>query len=146
MNRVKEVERINAKDLATQLSATTRGDAGTWDVSKSWHAAYSDSAYVYVGGLPQGLSEGDVSTVMAQWGEIVDVNMPRDKVSRSRPVSGCLVGTPFTVAHVLRRLPGSPRASPSSAMRTSALPSWRWTTSMAPNCSAGRCARSYRTP
>lgn len=93
MNRVKEVERINAKDLATQLSATTRGDAGTWDVSKSWHAAYSDSAYVYVGGLPHGLSEGDVSTVMAQWGEIVDVNMPRDKVRPSRPGSGWLVGT-----------------------------------------------------
>ena len=79
MNRVKEVQRINAKDLATQLASSTKGDAGSWDVNKSWHAEYRDSAYVYVGGLPYDLSEGDVSTIMAQWGEIVDVNMPRDK-------------------------------------------------------------------
>ncbi|EOD33145.1 hypothetical protein EMIHUDRAFT_415182 [Emiliania huxleyi CCMP1516] len=79
MNRVKEVERINRREVETQLASNTRGDAGSWDVSKSWHATYSDSAYVYVGGLPYELSEGDVATVMAQWGDIVDVNMPRDK-------------------------------------------------------------------
>ena len=61
MNRVKEIERINAKDLQLQLAADTVGNAGVWDVNKSWHAQYKDSAYVYVGGLADGLSEGDVT-------------------------------------------------------------------------------------
>ena len=79
MNRVKEVERINRADLSLQLSADTVGNAGAWDVNKSWHAQYKDSAYVYVGGLPYDLSEGDVIVIFSQFGEIVDVNMPRDK-------------------------------------------------------------------
>jgi len=79
MNRVKEIERINAKDVSLQLSSDTVGNAGKFDVNKSWHAQYKDSAYVYVGGLPNDLSEGDVIVVFSQFGEIVDVNMPRDK-------------------------------------------------------------------
>jgi len=79
MNRVKEVERINAKDLQLQLAADTVGNAGVWNVNKSWHAQYKDSAYVYVGGLSDGLSEGDVIVICSQFGEVVDINMPRDK-------------------------------------------------------------------
>ena len=79
MNRVKEVERINRKDVELQLRSDTVGNAGKWDVSKSWHAQYKDSAYVYVGGLPYDLSEGDIIVIFSQCGEIVDVNMPRDK-------------------------------------------------------------------
>ena len=79
MNRVKEVQRINAADIKTQLKSNTVGDSGHWDVSKSWHHQYRDSAYVYVGGLPYDLSEGDVIVIFSQFGEIVDVNLPRDK-------------------------------------------------------------------
>lgn len=79
MNRVKEVERINAKDLQLQLASDTVGNAGVWNVNKSWHAQYKDSAYVYVGGLSDGLSEGDVIVICSQFGEVVDINMPRDK-------------------------------------------------------------------
>mmetsp|Transcript_11505 Transcript_11505/g.23410 ORF Transcript_11505/g.23410 Transcript_11505/m.23410 type:complete len:336 (-) Transcript_11505:117-1124(-) len=79
MNRVKEVERINAKDLQLQLASDTVGNAGRWDVNKSWHAQYKDSAYVYVGGLSDGLSEGDVIVICSQFGEVVDINMPRDR-------------------------------------------------------------------
>ena len=79
MNRVKEIERINAKDLQLQLASDTVGNAGQWDVNKSWHAQYKDSAYVYVGGLPSELSEGDVIVICSQFGEVVDVNMPRDR-------------------------------------------------------------------
>ena len=95
---VSQVERINKKDIQTQLASDTAGREGKWDVNKSWHAQvprylsaqsqmtppasasaahpsdsahaadrllvcamqYKDSAYVYVGGLPNGLSEGDV--------------------------------------------------------------------------------------
>lgn len=79
MNRVKEVERINKADLALQLKSDTVGNSGTWNVDKSWHAQYKDSAYVYVGGLPYDLSEGDVIVIFSQFGEIVDVNLPRDR-------------------------------------------------------------------
>jgi RNA-binding motif X-linked protein 2 len=79
MNRVKEVERINARDLQQQLRADTTGNAQKWDINRSWHAQYKDSAYVYAGGLPNDLSEGDLIVVFSQFGEIVDINLPRDK-------------------------------------------------------------------
>ncbi|EJD43589.1 hypothetical protein AURDEDRAFT_185479 [Auricularia subglabra TFB-10046 SS5] len=62
----KEVARINEREL--QLG-----------VSGSWHDQYKDSAYVYIGNLPRDLTEGDVITIMSQYGEVMDVNLPRDK-------------------------------------------------------------------
>ncbi|KAL1508175.1 hypothetical protein AB1Y20_004295 [Prymnesium parvum] len=79
MHRVKAVERMNKKELAVQLKSDTVGNAGKWDRSKSWHAQYSDSAYVYVGGLPYDLTEGDIVIIFSQFGEVVDVNRPRDR-------------------------------------------------------------------
>ncbi|KAG8897633.1 hypothetical protein FRB99_008017 [Tulasnella sp. 403] len=66
MNVVKEIQSINAKELEM-------GSKG------SWHDQYKDSAYIFVGGLHNGLTEGDVVTIFSQYGEIVDVNLPRDK-------------------------------------------------------------------
>lgn len=34
---------------------------------------------MYVGGLSTELQEGDVLCVMSQWGEIDDINLPRDQ-------------------------------------------------------------------
>ncbi|KAJ6663261.1 hypothetical protein lerEdw1_010397 [Lerista edwardsae] len=45
----------------------------------SWHAEYSDSAWVFVGGLPYELTEGDIVCVFSQYGEIVNINLVRDK-------------------------------------------------------------------
>ncbi|KAF4666423.1 hypothetical protein FOL47_004091 [Perkinsus chesapeaki] len=45
----------------------------------SWHEKYNDSAYLYVGNLDRGLTEGDLITVFSQFGEIMDVNLVRDK-------------------------------------------------------------------
>ncbi|GAB1215132.1 hypothetical protein ATERTT37_004318 [Aspergillus terreus] len=45
----------------------------------SWHADYRDTAYIYIGGLPYDLSEGDVVTIFSQYGEPVHVNLVRDK-------------------------------------------------------------------
>ncbi|XP_067404582.1 RNA-binding motif protein, X-linked 2 [Emydura macquarii macquarii] len=45
----------------------------------SWHAEYSDSAWIFVGGLPYELTEGDVICVFSQYGEIVNINLVRDK-------------------------------------------------------------------
>lgn len=47
----------------------------------SWHNQFKDSAYIYIGGLHTGLTEGDVIIMFSQFGEIVDVNLIRDKTS-----------------------------------------------------------------
>ncbi|GHJ89346.1 hypothetical protein NliqN6_5748 [Naganishia liquefaciens] len=69
MNVIREINRINERELEL-------GGDGT---KASWHDDYKDSAYVFVGGLPFELTEGDVITIMSQFGEVVDINMPRDK-------------------------------------------------------------------
>jgi RNA-binding motif protein, X-linked 2 len=45
----------------------------------SWHADYRDTAYIYIGGLPFELSEGDIITIFSQFGEPTYVNLIRDK-------------------------------------------------------------------
>ena len=45
----------------------------------SWHADYRDTAYIYIGGLPFDLSEGDIVTICSQFGEPVHINLVRDK-------------------------------------------------------------------
>ncbi|THV08138.1 hypothetical protein K435DRAFT_707713 [Dendrothele bispora CBS 962.96] len=66
MNVVKEINKINDAELKL-------GSSG------SWHDDYKDSAYIFVGGLNTELTEGDVITIFSQYGEIMDINMPRDK-------------------------------------------------------------------
>ena len=44
------------------------GLAGT---SKSWHQEYKDSAWVFLGGLPYEMTEGDVICMFSQYGEPV---------------------------------------------------------------------------
>lgn len=68
LTSVKRIQSINAKEVALGISDEA-----------SWHAKYKDSAYLYVGGVPFGLSEGDLLAVFAQYGEIVDVNLVRDE-------------------------------------------------------------------
>jgi RNA-binding motif X-linked protein 2 len=45
----------------------------------SWHADYRDTAYIYIGGLPFELTEGDILTIFSQFGEPVHLNLVRDK-------------------------------------------------------------------
>jgi len=52
---VKEIQRINEREASR----------GT-DLSGSWHSEYSHSAYVFVGGLPFDLTEGDIIVVFSQ--------------------------------------------------------------------------------
>lgn len=47
----------------------------------SWHDQYRNSAWIFVGGLPYDLSEGDVVCVFSQYGEIVNINLVRDKAT-----------------------------------------------------------------
>ena len=53
------------------------GPGGAGAAGGSWHAQYAGSAYVFVGGLDRSLTEGDVLAVMAQCGEVADLNLPR---------------------------------------------------------------------
>ncbi|KAJ2798056.1 RNA-binding protein Cwf29 [Coemansia guatemalensis] len=70
MDVVQEIRRINQNELRLGLSSTA-----------SWHDEYKDSAYIFVGGLPFDLTEGDVICVFSQYGEIVNINLVRDKES-----------------------------------------------------------------
>ncbi|CAG0914140.1 unnamed protein product [Notodromas monacha] len=47
----------------------------------SWHDQYKNSAWIFVGGLPYDLTEGDVISVFSQYGEIANINLVRDKSS-----------------------------------------------------------------
>ncbi|CAM9711942.1 unnamed protein product [Sphacelaria rigidula] len=68
MNVVQEIKRINEQELAQGLTGKA-----------SWHHEYKDSAWVFAGGFPYDLTEGDVLCVMSQWGEIEDINLCREK-------------------------------------------------------------------
>ncbi|KAJ2410466.1 RNA-binding protein Cwf29 [Coemansia sp. RSA 2531] len=69
MNVVQEIRRINENEAR-------RGSSGG---TASWHDEYKDSAYIFVGGLPFDLTEGDIICVFSQYGEIVNINLVRDK-------------------------------------------------------------------
>ncbi|XP_017781902.1 PREDICTED: RNA-binding motif protein, X-linked 2 [Nicrophorus vespilloides] len=45
----------------------------------SWHDQYRDSAWIFVAGFPYDLSEGDLICMFSQYGEIVHINLVRDK-------------------------------------------------------------------
>ncbi|KPP76438.1 hypothetical protein Z043_104223 [Scleropages formosus] len=47
--------------------------------SVSWHSVYKDSAWIFVGGFPYELTEGDIICVFSQYGEISNINLVRDK-------------------------------------------------------------------
>ena len=53
---VKNVNKMNQRELELGLAGT----------STSWHAQYKDSAWIFVGGLPYDLSEGDVLCIFSQ--------------------------------------------------------------------------------
>ncbi|KAJ1458236.1 hypothetical protein M885DRAFT_461067, partial [Pelagophyceae sp. CCMP2097] len=74
MNNMQQVKLLNEKELELGITG-----------SASWHHKYKNSAWVYVGGLANELSEGDVICVMSQWGEVEDFNLPRDaKTGKAR--------------------------------------------------------------
>ncbi|NP_001079913.1 RNA binding motif protein X-linked 2 L homeolog [Xenopus laevis] len=74
LTKVKLINELNAREASL----------GVKD-SVSWHQDYKDSAWIFIGGLPFELTEGDVICVFSQYGEVVNINLARDKSSgRSR--------------------------------------------------------------
>jgi RNA-binding motif X-linked protein 2 len=68
MNSVRAIQQLNKREL--EAGITTEG---------SWHTDYRDTAFVYIGGLPFELSEGDIITIFSQYGEPVWIKLARDK-------------------------------------------------------------------
>ncbi|EEP78839.1 U2 snRNP component IST3 [Uncinocarpus reesii 1704] len=68
MNSIRQIQALNKRELENAVSPEA-----------SWHADYRDTAYIYIGGLPYDLSEGDILTIFSQFGEPVHLNLVRDK-------------------------------------------------------------------
>ncbi|KAL4901541.1 hypothetical protein BDW74DRAFT_187729 [Aspergillus multicolor] len=68
MNNIRQVQALNKRELENAVPPEA-----------SWHADYRDTAYIYIGGLPFDLSEGDIVTIFSQYGEPVHINLVRDK-------------------------------------------------------------------
>lgn len=79
MNVIQEIKRINERELKQGVSGKA-----------SWHHEYKDSAWVFAGGFPYDLTEGDVICVMSQWGEIEDINLCREKDTGKSKVTSIL--------------------------------------------------------
>lgn len=52
---VKRIQKINSTEASLGISEEA-----------SWHSKYKESAYIFVGGIPFDLSEGDLLAVFAQ--------------------------------------------------------------------------------
>ncbi|KAI5646456.1 RNA recognition motif domain-containing protein [Phthorimaea operculella] len=68
MTNVKNVLKLSERELAGNSKS-------------SWHDQYKDSAWIFIGGLPYDLTEGDIICVFSQYGEIVNINLVRDKAT-----------------------------------------------------------------
>ncbi|KAL1860091.1 hypothetical protein Plec18170_002040 [Paecilomyces lecythidis] len=68
MNAIRQVQALNKRELENAVPPEA-----------SWHADYRDTAFIYIGGLPLDLSEGDIITIFSQYGEPVHINLVRDK-------------------------------------------------------------------
>lgn len=44
-----------------------------------WHDDYKSSPWIWVGGLDFKLTEGDIIVIFSQFGEVIDINLARDK-------------------------------------------------------------------
>lgn len=58
--------------------------------SASWHARFKHSAYIFAGGLSYDLTEGDLLAIFAQYGELVDINLVKDKDTGLRHFCFCM--------------------------------------------------------
>ncbi|KAK5211800.1 RNA-binding protein Cwf29 [Exophiala xenobiotica] len=68
MNAIRQTQLLNKRELENAIPP-----------SASWHADYRDTAYIYIGGLNENLTEGDVVTIFSQFGNPTHLNMIRDK-------------------------------------------------------------------
>ncbi|KHO01358.1 U2 snRNP component IST3 [Metarhizium album ARSEF 1941] len=68
MNKIRAIQELNKREIENGISP-----------EGSWHVDYRDTAFIYFGGLPYSLTEGDIITVFSQFGEPVFLKLARDK-------------------------------------------------------------------
>ncbi|XP_057331566.1 RNA-binding motif protein, X-linked 2 [Microplitis mediator] len=66
LTNVKNIKKLGEQELSRESKS-------------SWHDQYKDSAWIFIGGLPYDLTEGDVITIFSQYGEPVNIHLVRDK-------------------------------------------------------------------
>ena len=84
MNAIRHIRELNKRELENGMQVLLPLCVIVWltlrsSPEASWHADYRDTAYIYIGGLPFELSEGDVISIFSQYGEPSYVNLIRDK-------------------------------------------------------------------
>lgn len=68
-SNIKKIEQLSKDEL----------EAGVLNIEASWHWDYNDTSFVYFGGVPNNLTEGDILTIFSQYGCPVYINMIRDR-------------------------------------------------------------------
>ncbi|KAF5906465.1 RNA-binding motif protein, X-linked 2, partial [Clarias magur] len=68
LTKVKLINELNEREAHLGIKDTV-----------SWHSEYKDSAWIFIGGFPYELTEGDIVCVFSQYGEIANINLVRDK-------------------------------------------------------------------
>uniref|UniRef100_A0A2K5RP62 RNA-binding motif protein, X-linked 2 n=1 Tax=Cebus imitator TaxID=2715852 RepID=A0A2K5RP62_CEBIM len=79
LTKVKMINELNEQEV--QLGMANK---------VSWHFEYKDSAWIFLGGIPCELAEGDIICVFSQYGEIVNINLVRDKKT-GKPKGFCFL-------------------------------------------------------
>jgi len=70
LTQIKNQQKISLKECELGINS-----------AQSWHERYAKSAYVFCGGLHEKFTEGDLVTVLAQFGEVVDCEIVRDRIT-----------------------------------------------------------------
>ncbi|RWS21570.1 RNA-binding motif protein: X-linked 2-like protein [Leptotrombidium deliense] len=68
LTNVKNIKKLSEAELKLGIAE-----------KNSWHNMYKDSAWIFIGGLNFELCEGDIICVFSQYGEVVNINLIRDK-------------------------------------------------------------------
>ncbi|KAI1301582.1 RNA-binding motif protein, X-linked 2 [Halotydeus destructor] len=68
LTNVRNITKLNERELQLGI-----------EQKNSWHNMYKDSAWIFIGGMNFELTEGDIICVFSQFGEVVNINLVRDK-------------------------------------------------------------------
>lgn len=67
-SQIRNISRLNQQELDNNIP-----------ISASWHQDFRDTAYIFFGGLPFDITEGDILIIFSQYGVPVHMKLVRDK-------------------------------------------------------------------
>ena len=65
--KIQQINENNQRDLQYQRT-----------YEESWHWKYRNNNEIYISGIAKELNEGDIIVVFSQYGEVIDIEMPRN--------------------------------------------------------------------